>query len=96
MVTPKVLSSPKSARPPLPGSAKSNLKDTEKSGQYGKAKSASTVEKSASKEVVAAKRPTKSTPAPAKSTTAPAQPRPVSGVAKSDSKVDQQVGVKQQ
>ena len=57
-VSPKVLSSPKLSRPPLPVSSKSNLKDfvigdekaTSKSATIDKPKSATTVEKSASKE----------------------------------------------
>ena len=64
MVSPKVLSSPKLARPPLPGSSKSNLKDivvdnekaksASKSATIEKAKSGTTEEKSALKETGAA------------------------------------------
>ena len=60
MVSPKVFSSPKLARPPLPGSSKSNLKDivvdnekaksASKSATVDKPKSGTTIEKSASKE----------------------------------------------
>ena len=68
-VSPKVLSSPNPSRPPLTGSAKTYLKDlvvpNVSSSQDEKVKSASTKEKSASKEPVEAKKPTKSTRAPA-------------------------------
>ena len=82
VVSLKVLSSPRSSRPPLPGSAKSNLNDlvvpNVSSSQDEKVKSAS-------KEHVEAKKPTNSTHAPFE------HPR----AAKSDTKLDQQVGVKQ-
>ena len=59
MVSPKVLSSPKLARPPLPGSSKSNLKDivvdnekaksASKSATIEKPQSGASIEKNASK-----------------------------------------------
>ena len=78
MVSPKVLSSPKLSRPPLPVSSKSNLKDfvigdekakssASKITTVDKPNSGTTVEKSASMETdVALEQP--------KSTTAPADP----------------------
>jgi hypothetical protein len=66
-VHPKVISSPKLARPPLLGSSKGNLKDfvvgnekaksASKSATIEKPKSGTTIEKSASKETVAAPKP---------------------------------------
>ena len=77
MVSPKVLSSPKLSRPPLPVSSKSNLKDfvisdekaksASKSATVDKPKSGTTVEKSASKE-------TDAVPEQPKSPTTPADP----------------------
>ena len=77
MVLPKVLSSPKLSRPPLPMRSKSNLKDfvigdekaksASKSATVDKPKSGTTVEKSASNE-------TNATPEQPKSTTTPADP----------------------
>ena len=72
MVSPKVLSSPKLSRPPLPVSSKSNLKDfvigdekakssASKSATVDKSKSGTTIEKSASKEIDAAPEQPKST-----------------------------------
>ena len=77
-ISPKVLSSPKLSRPPLPVSSKSNLKDfvigdekakssASKSATVDKPNSGTTVEKSASKE-------TDAVPEQPKSTTALADP----------------------
>ena len=76
MVSPKVLSSPKLARPTLPGSSKSNLKDfvigdekekssASKSATIQKPNSSTTIENSASKEIVAMSEQPKSITAPA-------------------------------
>ena len=78
MVSPKVFSSPKLSRPPLPVSSKSNLKDymigdekakssASKSATIDKPNSGTIVEKSALKE-------TNAVPEQPKSTTAPADP----------------------
>jgi hypothetical protein len=64
-------------------------KSASKSATVEKATSGTTVEKSASKEIVAALKP-------AKSRTAPANPPTPPGAAKSDNKLEQQVGAKQQ
>ena len=74
-VSPKVLSSPKLSRPPLPVSSKSNLKDfvignekaksASKSATVGKPKSGTTVEKSASNKTNATSEQPKSTTTPA-------------------------------
>ena len=102
MVSPKVISSPKSAKPPKPGSSKSHLKDlvvgnekaksASKSATIDKLKSGTTLEKSASKETMVGPKPGLK---PAKSTTPPANPPTKPGAAKSDSKIEQQVGAKQ-
>ena len=83
MVSPKVLSSPKLSRPPLPVSSKSNLKDfvigdekakssASKSATVDKPKSGTTVEKECFKgDCDAASKQPKSTTAPADPPTKP-------------------------
>ena len=81
MVSPKVISSPKSAKPPKPGSSKSHLKDlvvgnekaksASKSVTIEKPKSGTTVEKTASNETNAALEEPKSTTALADPPTKP-------------------------
>ena len=68
-------------------------KSASKSATVDKSKSGTTLENSASKESVAALEPASK---PAKSTTPPANPPIKPRAAKSDSKLEQQVGAKQQ